>query len=35
MENKTITMAVFTFAAMLMSISFGNSFAQNKLSLIS
>ncbi len=29
MENKTITMAVFTYAAILMSFSFGNAFAQN------
>lgn len=29
MENKTITVAVFTFAAILMSFSFGNALAQN------
>ncbi len=29
MENKTIIVAVFTFAAILMSFSFGNAFAQN------
>ena len=29
MENKVIIVAVFTFAAILMSFSFGNAFAQN------
>ena len=29
MENKTIFVTVFTFAAILMSFSFGSAFAQN------
>jgi hypothetical protein len=29
MENKAIIVAVFTFAAILMSFSFGSAFAQN------
>ena len=29
MENRVIIFAVFTFAAIIMSFSFGNAFAQN------
>ncbi len=29
MENRVIIVAVFTFAAIIMSFSFGNAFAQN------
>ena len=33
MENKTIIVAAFTFAAILMSFSFGNALAQNTTSM--